>query len=91
MLLTRRWVRECDFAWVTRFGRLVKDQERLPATVVGLHFVAFARLMLHLPVANPDAGPEDAVGTEQDRSSLDVPKRCGKEGRREQSSIAGRE
>jgi transposase len=47
VLLPRRWVVERDFAWVSRFRRLVKDYERLPATVAGLHFVAFACLFLH--------------------------------------------
>ena len=47
VLLPRRWVVERDFAWATRFRRLVHDYERLPATVAGLHFVAFACLMLH--------------------------------------------
>ena len=46
-VLTRRWVVERDFAWASRFGRLVKDYERLPATVAGLHFVALACLFLH--------------------------------------------
>jgi transposase len=47
VLLPRRWVIERSFAWATRFRRLAKDYERLPETVVGLHFVAFACLMLH--------------------------------------------
>jgi transposase len=47
VLLPRRWVVERSFAWATRFRRLAKDYERLPATVVGLHFVAFACLLLH--------------------------------------------
>jgi len=47
VLLPRRWVVERSFAWATRFRRLAKDYERLPETVVGLHFVAFACLMLH--------------------------------------------
>ena len=47
VLLPRRWVVERDFAWATRFRRLVRDYERLPETVAGLHFVAFAVLMLH--------------------------------------------
>ena len=46
VLLPRRWVVERDFAWASRFGRLVKDYERLPETVAGLHFVAFACLFL---------------------------------------------
>jgi transposase len=46
VLLPRRWVGERSFAWMARFRRLAKDYERLPATLVGLHFVAFACLML---------------------------------------------
>jgi transposase len=46
VLLPRRWVVERSFAWATRFRRLVRDYERLPHTVKGLHFVAFACLML---------------------------------------------
>jgi len=42
VLLPRRWVVERSFAWVTRFRRLARDDERLPETVRGLHFVAFA-------------------------------------------------
>jgi len=47
VLLPRRWVVERSFAWVARFRRLARDYERLPATVAGLHLVAFACLMLH--------------------------------------------
>lgn len=47
VLLPRRWVVERSFAWATRFRRLVRDYERLPQTVKGLHFVAFACLMLN--------------------------------------------
>jgi transposase len=46
VLLPRRWVVERSFAWLSRFRRLVKDYERLPETVAGLHLVAFATLML---------------------------------------------
>ncbi len=46
VLLPRRWVVERSFAWAARFRRLAKDSERLPETVAGLHFVAFACLML---------------------------------------------
>lgn len=51
VLLPRRWVVERDFASeglcpATRFRRLVKDYERLPDTLAGLHFVAFAFLFL---------------------------------------------
>lgn len=47
VLLPRRWVVERDFAWATRFRRLARDYERLAATLVGLHFLAFTCLMLH--------------------------------------------
>ena len=46
VLLPRRWVIERSFAWKSRFRRLVRDYERLPDTVKGLHFLAFAILML---------------------------------------------
>jgi transposase len=46
VLLPRRWVVERSFAWAARFRRLVRDYERLPETLAGLHFVAFACLML---------------------------------------------
>jgi transposase len=46
VLLPRRWVVERNFAWASRFRRLAKDYERLPATLAGLHFVAFACLFL---------------------------------------------
>jgi transposase len=44
--LPKRWVVERSFAWLTRFRRLARDYERLPETVAGLHFIAFACLML---------------------------------------------
>lgn len=47
VLLPRRWVVERSFAWTTRFRRLVRDYERLPATLAGLHLIVFACLMLH--------------------------------------------
>ena len=47
VLLPRRWGVERSFAWASRFRRLAKDSERLPATVAGLHVLAFACLMLH--------------------------------------------
>jgi transposase len=47
VLLPRRWVVERSFAWMTRFRRLTRDYERLSATLLGLHFVAFAMLMAH--------------------------------------------
>lgn len=46
VLLPRRWVIERTIAWKSRFRRLVRDYERLPETVAGLHFVAFVCLML---------------------------------------------
>ena len=46
VLLPRRWVVERSFAWAARFRRLARDYERLPETVAGLHFAAFASLML---------------------------------------------
>ena len=57
VLLPRRWVVERTFAWATRFRRLAKDYERLPETVVGLHFVAFACLMLHRAIPLLAASP----------------------------------
>ena len=47
VLLPRRWVVERSFAWVARFRRLARDYERLPETLAGLHFLAFACLMVH--------------------------------------------
>jgi transposase len=46
VLLPRRWVVERSFAWVARCRRLARDYERLAATLVGFHFVAFACLLL---------------------------------------------
>jgi transposase len=46
VLLPRRWVVERSFAWTTRFRRLARDFERTPETLRGLHFLAFAILML---------------------------------------------
>jgi transposase len=46
VLLPRRWVVERSFAWMSRFRRLARDYERLAETLAGLHFVAFAMLML---------------------------------------------
>lgn len=57
VLLPRRWVVERSFAWATRFRRLAKDYERLPETVVGLHFVAFVCLMLHRAISLLGASP----------------------------------
>jgi transposase len=46
VLLPRRWVVERSFAWTTRFRRLARDYERLPDTLAGLHFLAFAIVLL---------------------------------------------
>jgi transposase len=46
VLLPRRWVVERSFAWAARFRRLARDYERLPETLAGPHFLAFAILML---------------------------------------------
>ena len=47
VLLPKRWVVERDLAWASRFRRLARDYERLAATLAGLHFLAFACLLLH--------------------------------------------
>jgi transposase len=46
VLLPRRWVVERSFGWMARFCRLARDYERLPATLAGLHMVAFVILLL---------------------------------------------
>jgi transposase len=46
VLLPRRWVVERSFAWVARFRRLARDYERLPQTLAGLHYLAFAILLI---------------------------------------------
>ena len=46
VLLPRRWVVERSFGWTARFRRLARDYERLPDTLKGLHFLAFAVLLL---------------------------------------------
>jgi transposase len=50
VLLPRRWVVERSFGWLARFRRLARDYERLPETVEGLCFIAFACLMVHRAV-----------------------------------------
>jgi transposase len=37
---------ERSFAWTARLRRLARDYERLPQTLAGLHFLAFAILRL---------------------------------------------
>jgi len=46
VLLPRRWVVERSFGWAARFRRLARDYERLAHTLAGLHYLAFAILML---------------------------------------------
>ena len=46
VLLPRRWVVERSIAWMAKFRRLVRDYERLPETLAGLHVVAFICIML---------------------------------------------
>jgi transposase len=46
ILLPKRWVVERSFGWIARFRRLARDYERLPETLAGLHFLAFACLLL---------------------------------------------
>jgi len=52
----RRWVVERDFAWASRFRRLAKDYERLPATLAGLHFLALVCLFLQQAAGILSAG-----------------------------------
>ena len=47
VLLPRRWVVERSFGWMSRFRRLLRDYERLPETLKGLHFLALALIMPH--------------------------------------------
>lgn len=47
VLLPKRWVVERSFAWTARFRRLARDFERTPEILEGLHYLAFAILMLH--------------------------------------------
>lgn len=46
VLLPRRWVVERSFGWMSRFRRLARDYERLQETLAGMHYLAFAVLML---------------------------------------------
>jgi len=54
VLLPRRWVVERSLGWLARFRRLARDYEREPETLAGLHYVAFAILMLKRIVQLPD-------------------------------------
>ncbi|WP_264045759.1 IS5 family transposase [Methylobacterium flocculans] len=46
VLLPRRWVVECAFAWMARFRRHARDYERLPTTLAGPHLAAVSVLLL---------------------------------------------
>ena len=46
VLLPRRWVVERSFAWLARFRRLARDYERLPETLAGVHWLAFAIMLV---------------------------------------------
>jgi transposase len=50
VLLSKRWVVERTFAWLSRFRRLARDDERLPTTLAALHFAAFVCLLLPKPL-----------------------------------------
>jgi transposase len=49
--LPKRWVVERSHAWAARLRRLARDDARVATTRAGLHFVAFAILMLKRCVA----------------------------------------
>jgi transposase len=46
VLLPRRRTVERSFAWAARFRRLARDYERLSQTLAGIHYFAFASIML---------------------------------------------
>ena len=46
MLLPRRWVTQRNAAWLSRFQRLARDQERLAEMLAGFHLIAFVMLMV---------------------------------------------
>jgi hypothetical protein len=48
---------ERSFAWAACFRRLARDYERLPSTLAGLHFLAFACLFLHRVIPLLDRVP----------------------------------
>ena len=45
VLLPRRWVVERGFAWLSRFRRLARNQERLAEVLEGFQLVAVTMLM----------------------------------------------
>ncbi|MEJ5346640.1 MAG: hypothetical protein WHS83_17145 [Chloroflexus sp.] len=46
-MLPRRWMVERRFAWMARCRRLVRDDDRVAATLVGVHVVAVAIVLAH--------------------------------------------
>jgi transposase len=56
VLLPRRWEVERSFGGMSRFRRLMQNYERPNAILIGLHFVAFAPLMLQRAVAQRVSG-----------------------------------
>ena len=46
ILLPKRWVVERTFAWLARFRRLARDNERLATTLNGSHWLALVPIML---------------------------------------------
>ena len=46
LLLPKRWVVERSFAWAARFRRLARDYERLDTSLKGIHYIAFAAIMI---------------------------------------------
>jgi transposase len=51
VLLPRRWIVERSQAWVGRFRRLARDYERLADCFAGLHYIAFACILVQRFVA----------------------------------------
>ena len=46
VLLPKRWGVERSFAWAAHFRRLARDYERLDASLKGIHYIAFAAIMI---------------------------------------------
>lgn len=46
VILPKRWIVECTFAWISRNRRLARDFERYAATVKAFFHVAMIRIML---------------------------------------------
>lgn len=47
LLLLRRGVGARRFAWMSRFRRVARDDERWPEPLAGLHLLAFVMLISH--------------------------------------------